>query len=428
MSGSRDASGPDADDNVGKPGLLGRATARLDAARRRSGLLNHAVDTVLHYNNVKGTVLSGAVTYFGFLSFFPVLALAFATVGYVARAYPDAEQDLLTGLQDVLPGLVGAEGSDAPIKISTFTDAAGSATVFGVVGLLYTGLGWLSGLREALQAVFGVPPGDARNLVMGKVFDLLTLVLLGVILVVSVSLSGAVTASLEFTLEWLGLDDVPGMGLLAVAVALVLGAAVTTTLFFTMFKLLPNPDLPRMALVKGALFGALAFEVLKALANTLIASATRNPAFALLGVSLVLLVYINYFSRIALLAASWAAMSAEGKPVLARREVEEVERIIGGEPQVPANAGTFRDASTEAGGAAPWPADLPTDQRNTAALSPGPADRPEGGGGADRGGAGPRTDRASLAKGALAGAAVTAAWMGAWMAARNRHRAPGHRT
>jgi membrane protein len=248
---------------------------------------------------------------------------------------------------------------------------------------------------------------------MGKVFDLLTLVLLGVILVVSVSLSGAVTGSLELTLGWLRLDGVPGMGLLAWAVAVALGVGVTTALFFTMFKLLPNPDLPRLALAKGALFGALAFEVLKALANTLIAWATKNPAFALLGVSLVLLVYINYFSRITLLAASWAAMSAEGKPVLARREVEEVERIVGGEPHVPATTGAFRDASTEAGAAAPWPAGLAADDRNSRALTP----HGDGAGG-EGGTGGGRSDPASLAKGALAGALLTAAWV----AVRHRHR------
>jgi membrane protein len=203
------------------------------------------------------------------------------------------------------------------------------------------------------------------------------------------------------------------MGLLAWAVAVALGVAVTTTLFFTMFKLLPNPDLPRMALVKGALFGALAFEVLKALANTLIASATKNPAFALLGVSLVLLIYINYFSRITLLAASWAAMSAEGKPVLARREVEEVERIIAGEQQVPATVGTFREASTEAGGAAPWPADLAAADRNSQALTPQGHDAAADGDGAPDRGGGRHSDPASMAKGALAGAALTAAWMAA---------------
>jgi membrane protein len=355
-----------------KPGLKDRLTARLDAARQRYGLLNHAVEAWQHYGNVQGNVLASAVTYFGYLSFFPVLALGFAVIGFVARGDPEGQDAMLSALQQVLPGLVGDEGSDAPIKISTFTDAAGTATVFGIVGLLYTGLGWLSGLREALQAVFGVPARDTRNFLMGKLYDLLTLLVLGAVLFVSLGTSVAVTASLEKTLEWLHLDGVAGMGLLAWLVAVALGVAATTALFFVMFKLLPDPDLPPMALVKGALFGALGFEVLKALANLLIAWATQNPAFALLGVSLILLLYINYFSRIILLAAAWAAMSAEGKPVLARREVEEVERIIGGDTQVPAAVGTFREASTAEGAAAPWPPDLPTDERNSRGLSPEP--------------------------------------------------------
>lgn len=415
MSSPRDTAVRDSDDD-GKPGLQDRLMARVDAARDRFGLLNHAVETVLHYNNVQGNVLSGAVTYFGFLSFFPVLALGFATVGYVALAYPAADEDLLTGLQSVLPGLVGEEGSDAPIKISTFTDAARTATVFGAVGLLYTGLGWLSALREALQAIFGVPPGDARNLLMGKLFDLVTLLVLGVVLVLSVSLSGLVTASLDATLGLLRLDDVPGMGLLAWAVAVSLGVAVTTALFLTMFKLLPNPDLPRLALAKGALFGALAFELLKALANTLISTATRNPAFALLGVSLVLLVYINYFSRIALLAASWAAMSAEGKPVLARREVEEVERIVGGEPQVPATLGAFRQASTDQGAAAPWPVDVAAEDRNSRALT---AD--------DQQGPGDGPGRTTVATAATAGATVGATVTALVLTVRARRRDAGQR-
>ena len=380
-----------------KPGLKDRWSARLTAARERVGLLDHAISAWQHYSNVQGNVLAGAVTYFGFLSFFPVLALAFALVGYLARAYPDAEQDLLTSLQEVLPGLVGAEGSDAPIKVSTFTDAAGAATVFGLLGLLYSGLGWLSGLREALQAVFAVPQGETRGMVKGKLFDLLTLIVLGVVLMVSVGLSGAVTASLDWTLEELGLTDVPGIGALVWVAAVALGIAASTALFLAMFRLLPDPDLPRMALLKGALFGAIAFELLKALANTLISVVTRNPAFALLGISLVLLVYINYFSRIALLAAAWAAMSLEGKPVVARREIEEVERIIGGESYVPAAVGTFREASTPEGGAAPWPLDLPADQRNTRALSPTPS------------AAGSRrADRVRVATGAALGASVTA--------------------
>ena len=98
-----------------------------------------------------------------------------------------------------------------------------------------------------------------------------------------------------------------------------------------------------------------------------------------------------------MLAAAWAAMSLEGKPVVARREIEEVERIIGGESYVPAAVGTFREASTPEGGAAPWPLDLPADQRNTRALSPTPS------------AAGSRrADRVRVATGAALGASVTA--------------------
>ena len=62
---------------------------------------------VEHYGEVKGSALAASVTYFAFLSFFPILALAFAVIGLVSRAYPDADDDLLTAINDVLPGLVG---------------------------------------------------------------------------------------------------------------------------------------------------------------------------------------------------------------------------------------------------------------------------------------------------------------------------------
>lgn len=381
-----------------RPGLVDRLKARLAAARERYAVLDHAITAYQHYTSVQGNVLAGAVTYFGFLSFFPVLALAFAVVGYVAGAVPNAEDTLVEALQEVLPGLVGPDGSDAVIKISTFTDAAGTATVFGVVGLLYSGLGWLSGLREALQAIFAVPPGAKRNFVLGKAFDLITLLVLGIVLFVSVGLSTAVSGFLDALLGWVNLEDAPGIGLLVSGVAILLGIGASTLLFFFMFRLLPNPDLPTRALFRGALFGAIGFEILKLLAGFLISSATQNPAAALLGTALILLVWINYFSRIALLAAAWAATSKEGKPVLARREVAEVERIVAGEPQVPAAVGAFRDASTEEGGAAPWPSDMPTDDRNSRALAP-----------AEHAAAERSRTRSAMAKGAAAGAAVGAA-------------------
>ena len=71
-------------------------TARVSAARHRSPLLDHAVRTQEHYTAVRAGQQAGAVTYFAFLAFFPVLALGFFVVGQVSRVYSAAD-DALTG-------------------------------------------------------------------------------------------------------------------------------------------------------------------------------------------------------------------------------------------------------------------------------------------------------------------------------------------
>ena len=74
-----------------------------------------------------------------------------------------------------------------------------------------------------------------------------------------------------------------------------------------MFKLLVvESHVPRSALVRGALLGAVGFEVLKLGANLLLEQTQGNPAFQAFGVALILLVWINYFSRLVMYAAAWA--------------------------------------------------------------------------------------------------------------------------
>jgi membrane protein len=293
-----------------------QATAWAQRLRRRLPWVDHAVRTVQHYGLVRGGVLAGGVTFYGFLSFFPLQALAFALVGYVANIYPDAEEDLVTAIQEVLPGLIGDDPGQ--ISIDSFKNAAGAATVIGALGLLYTGLGWLSATRAALVGTFEVPQQHKRNFVVGKAFDLVVLAILGLTLLLTVGLSGAVTTFSRQLLDLVGLDG-PGVGWLlrVLTVALALGAS--TLLFFVMYRLLPGSETPAKALVGGAVLAALVFEVLKSVASLLIAWVSSSPAAAVLGVSLVLLVWINYFARTVVLGAAW---SHTAPAAVAAREAE----------------------------------------------------------------------------------------------------------
>ncbi len=284
------------------PTLKDRATAFLDRARARSRLLDHAIRTQQHYTKVKGSLQAGAVTYFAFLSFFPILALAFFVIGYVARVYPSAQDDLVSALDTMLPGLIGSDPDQ--ISLASIQDAAGTVGVVGLVGVLYSGLGWLSGMRDALIDVFQEPPSLQPSFVVGKLRDLATLAVIGVTLVVSVAVSSVVTGFSGDVLDLLGLGE--GLTWLLAMLGVVLGGAAGMVLFFALFKLLAKPKLPARALWAGALLGAVGSEALKWLSSFLIAATKDQPAFQAFGIALILLVWINYFSRVAVYAAAWA--------------------------------------------------------------------------------------------------------------------------
>src|SRR5262249_26755622 len=130
----------------------------IESLRDRWAPLDHAVRTQEHYLRSNGTALAGGVTYYGFLSFFPLLALAVFRVGRLARVYPEARANLISWINEAMPGIVGSNPGE--ISISTIERAATTVGVLGAVGLLYTGLMWLSMMRRGLQAVFDVPRKD----------------------------------------------------------------------------------------------------------------------------------------------------------------------------------------------------------------------------------------------------------------------------
>ena len=283
-------------------GVVDRVKARIRDVRQHHPGLDHVLRTQEHYGETKANQQAGAVTYFGFLSVFPVLALAFFVVGWVAKVFPDAQDTLVTAIGEMFPGIIG--NGDNQIQLDDIQNAAGTVGLIGLVGVLYSGLGWLSALRDALIAVFALPEREQPSFVKGKLRDLVTLAIIGVVLLVAVALTGIVSGFSKDLLGWAGLST--ELGWLVQVLALVLGLLANAVLFFAMFRLLAAPDLPKRAMWSGALLGAVGFEILKQVSGLLIRSTQGQPAFQVFGLALILLVWINYFSRVVLYAASWA--------------------------------------------------------------------------------------------------------------------------
>lgn len=334
--------------------LKARLTGMIKRLRERHPMVDHVVRMQQHYGKAGAAQQAGAVTYFAFLSFFPILALAFFVVGWAAKVYPEAQNDLVKAINSLLPELVGTE--DGQISVTAIQDAAGAVGLLGLAGVLYAGLGWLSAMRDALEAVFEEPRTEQPGFLAGKLRDLTSLGAIGVVMLLSIAVAGFVTGFTGLVLGWVGLDN--QLDWLVTLIARVIGFGANVLLFFSLFKLLVRPHAPNRSLWHGALLGAIVFEALKAASFLLLASTKGQPAFQAFGIALILVVWMNYFSRVVLYAASWAHTSRASRAIrereeFERRSMEEFTRVELHEAPIYASAPQARSTTTSfaAGGA-----------------------------------------------------------------------------
>lgn len=293
------------------------------------------------YGDARGNLLAGGVTYFAFFSIFPVVALAFTIFGVLLQDNPQWIEQIKTYLDETLPGFV-KDGDSGLIPIAAPSgDTLTVTAAVGLLGLLWAGLGWLGALRDGIRAIFGVE-GLPGNVVTAKLRDLGVLALLGLAIVVSAAVTGIAGAATAWIAGVLGLGS---QQWLLRGIALAVGALLDGFVVLVMLRLLSGVVVPWRGLASGALVGGVGLTMLKVLGTSLIASTTGNPLFASIALVVGLLAWLNFMSRIVLLAAAWTANSlapepgadlsegqrtklAEGpvRPEVARR----VERQVGG--------------------------------------------------------------------------------------------------
>ena len=304
---------------LGRLRALGdRASALIRSWRARRPWVDHAVRAYDRNSEVLGGQLAAAITYFGFLSFFPLLALGFSLVGYISDIYPSAQDDVTRAVQDAFPSLIG--DGDGQIDVQDIIDARAGVGIFALLGLLYAGMGWLDALRDGLRRVFATTDVPV-SLLRKKLVDVVVLVLLGGSLLVSLVVTSMATAATTFVLDLVGLEETTvAVGLLKV-ISVVFAVAADTVLFAILLSRLAGTRLTWRQVRSGALLGACGFELLKLLGTFLIGRTTANPLYATFGVVVGLLVWMNFVARLTIFAAAWSATSV---PAVAAADYEAV--------------------------------------------------------------------------------------------------------
>jgi inner membrane protein YhjD len=295
----------------------------LRGARRRSRWFDHMARAYERYQDRRGDRLAAAMTYFGFLSFFPLLALAYALLGYLVGVSEKARDYLVDAINSVLPGLADQ------LPVEQIAQAKAAAGLIGLVGLLFAGLGWVAALRESMREIWGNDPTGGGNFVIKKLWDIGLLGFLGAMLILSVATSGVATQATHGVLEVLGLADITGMGTALWVLSVGVAIAFDALIFLVIFSRMSGTRAPWRRIYRGALFGAVGFESLKLIATLLIGSTTRNPVYASFAVVAGLLIWIDVVSRFVLFSAAWTATRRVILRADTPEEPEEPEEAAG---------------------------------------------------------------------------------------------------
>lgn len=278
--------------------------SRLETLRARYPWLDHLVRAGGRYQSSKGDFFAAGATYFSILALFPLLMIGFAAAGFVFTASPGLLDDAKNKIADSVQGDMGNQLQDL------MDQAISSRASIGVIGLvlaIYSGLGWMANLRNALTVQWGTEPPSASFL-RTKVGDLGALLGLFVALVVSFGLSALAGSGLTRSiLELLDLDALPGAFIVVRVVSIAISLIASTLLFTWVIARLPRIPLPYRNAVRAGLLTAVVFEVFKFIATFYLKGVTSGPAGATFGPIIGIMVFAFFTTRIILFATAWAA-------------------------------------------------------------------------------------------------------------------------
>ncbi|MDP9402201.1 MAG: YihY/virulence factor BrkB family protein [Actinomycetota bacterium] len=234
------------------------------------------------FDEVHGGYLASAVTLTAFLSLFPLLLAVTGIVGFFSRSVGDLPAEVIERI-----GIPPA-GDAARIMtraITTAEESRKTASIVGILGLLWSGLGLVAAFQFAFDSVWQVAGRGIKD----KLFGLGWLGGAALLFIASF----AVTAVLRL---------LPGP---AWPLALVVSLGVNVTLWLWTFHALTNRDVGWKPLLPGAVFGALALEGLKAVGAVFVPRvvASSSALYGSIGVVFAILAWLLVFGRLVVYAA-----------------------------------------------------------------------------------------------------------------------------
>lgn len=279
----------------------------LERLRGRARWLDTLLDIHARVGAIGGGAQAAAIALAGFLSLFPLLLVAIAVIGATSSADAAFTSDLIDRL-----GLTGDAAGLVTDAISSAESTRATASVVGLVGLVWSGLGVVGALSAASNAVWQTV---GRGLV-DKLQGLVWLAGAGALLICSLGLSAA--AGLLPAL----LAPLPPLA----------GVALDVGLFLWTFTTLGSQQIGWRRQLPGALVAGVGFGVLKLAAGLVLAGsvASNSALYGSLGVVFAVLGWLALCGRLVVyaMATNVVCYEAARGTVTVDIEVPRVDGVV----------------------------------------------------------------------------------------------------
>jgi membrane protein len=271
--------------------MLSRAISAIDAYQRSHRWLGFPLAVTYKFGDDQGPYLTSLITYYGFLSLFPLLLLLVTILGFVLQGNPELQGKLVNSTLAELP-IVGAQLRENVHSLK----GSGVGLAIGILGTLYGCLGVAGATQNAFNRAWAVPRNKRPNPIALRLRSLLLLLVLGTGVIVTTTLSGLTTGSNVF-----GAD----IGAWLIIAAIPLATCVNVVLFMLAFRVLTAREVPTRHLRVGALVAGIGWEVVQLLGTYLVAHVlTGAPeAYGVFGLVLGLIAWIYLLALVIVFAA-----------------------------------------------------------------------------------------------------------------------------
>ena len=271
-----------------------------------SGIFDLLKESAKGWSRGQASLLAAALAYYTIFALAPLLVIAVAVAGVV---FGDAAVE-----GQIVAQIEGTVGREAAVVIQDLianaseSGASVIATILSTALLLVAASGLFAQLQRALNMIWGVQPAPEQgilNVLRKRALAFSMVLVVGLLLLLSVTVSTIVTAVGDRLAEWL-----PGIGSLLPQINLLASFVILIVLFALLFKVLPDAQLTWKDVLLGATVTTLLFSLGHYLIGLYLAHSSAASTYGAAGSLVLILLWVYYSAQIFLFGAEFTQVYA----------------------------------------------------------------------------------------------------------------------